>query len=244
MSTRRDTAARSRFSIRPEPPIPRSTIRRACSAIFPAIRPCAVGHPKCSGCRSNICAWGSNTLDTANTTAPLTITTAPAATRATTIPCSSTCGPRIEARRTLYRARLHSPPNAGGSMERTHLVTIAICLAGVAACANLPRSRDLANPDVHGKVLAQQVCSNCHGVTGISISPNIPILAGQQEAYLVAQLKDFRKQSRRDPAGFEYMWGISRSLTDNQIDELAKYFSAQRPRVQTNEASPAHIDAG
>jgi cytochrome c553 len=129
-------------------------------------------------------------------------------------------------------------------MERTHRIAIALCLAGVTACANLPRSRDLANPDVHGSVLAQQVCSNCHGVTGTSISPNIPILAGQQEAYLVAQLKGFRKQSRRDPAGFEYMWGISRSLTDNQIDELAKYFSAQKPRVQANEASPAHIEAG
>ncbi len=129
-------------------------------------------------------------------------------------------------------------------MERAHRIGIAICFAGVAACANLPRSRDLANPEVHGKVLAEQVCSNCHGVVGTSISPNVPNLAGQQEAYLVAQLKGFRKQTRRDPAGFEYMWGISRSLTDHQIDELAHYFSAQTPVLQGNEAEPALIPAG
>lgn len=129
-------------------------------------------------------------------------------------------------------------------MGRAHRIGVAVCFAGVAACANLPRSRDLANPDVHGKVLAQQVCSNCHGVTGTSTSPNVPNLAGQQEAYLVAQLKGFRKQSRRDPAGFEYMWGISRSLTDNQIDELAKYFSTQTPVLQANEGEPARIAAG
>jgi len=129
-------------------------------------------------------------------------------------------------------------------MEREHRIGVVVCFAAVAACANLPRSRDLANPDVHGKVLAQQVCSNCHGVTGTSISPNAPNLAGQQEVYLVAQLKGFRKQSRRDPAGFEYMWGISRSLTDNQIDELAQYFSTQAPIPQANEGEPARIAAG
>ena len=42
-------------------------------------------------------------------------------------------------------------------------VAVAVALA---ACSNLPRSRDLANPDVSGTTLAQQVCSNCHGVTG------------------------------------------------------------------------------
>ena len=129
-------------------------------------------------------------------------------------------------------------------MERAHRIGVAICLAGIAACANLPRSRDLANPNVSGKVLAQQVCSNCHGVIGTSISPGIPNLAAQQEAYLVAELKGFRKESRRDPAGFEYMWGISRSLTDSQIEELAQYFSAQKPVLQSNEGEPARIEEG
>ena len=66
-------------------------------------------------------------------------------------------------------------------------------------------------------VTAQQVCSNCHGLDGNSISPNFPTLAAQQESYFIEQLKSFRSHNRHDPAGFEYMWGLSRNLTDEQI---------------------------
>ena len=84
-------------------------------------------------------------------------------------------------------------------------------------CANPERSRDLGNPAIAGSVLAQQTCSMCHGVTGVATSPNFPNLAGQTEGYVVAQLTEFRSHSREDPAGFEYMWGIARRLTDAQI---------------------------
>jgi cytochrome c553 len=109
-----------------------------------------------------------------------------------------------------------------------------ICLVtatalSIAGCTNLERSRDLANPDIRPEVTAAQVCSNCHGLDGNSISPNFPRLAGQQEAYVVAQLEGFRSHQRSDPAGYEYMWGISRSLNDAQIKGLAEYFSKQSP---------------
>ena len=73
-----------------------------------------------------------------------------------------------------------------------------------------------------------QVCSNCHSVDGNSINPNFPKLAGQQEDYLVAQLTYFRSHNRADPEGSEYMWGIARKLTDEQIKGLATYFSQQK----------------
>jgi len=110
-------------------------------------------------------------------------------------------------------------------------VTLVLALATVgSACTNLDRSRDLANPNVPPAVTAVQVCSNCHGVDGNSVSPNFPRLAGQQQAYIVAQLENFRSHQRSDPAGFEYMWGISRSLTDDQIKGLADYFAMQVPQ--------------
>jgi cytochrome c553 len=112
-------------------------------------------------------------------------------------------------------------------MNARVVVPLAFAVA-VVACSNLPRSRDLANAEVSGATLAVQVCSNCHGPGGNSISPNFPRLAAQQREYLSAQLREFRSHSRRDPAGFEYMWGISRSLTDKQIDELADYYAGQR----------------
>ena len=127
-----------------------------------------------------------------------------------------------------------------------HIPTILALLAAalVAGCANPGRSRDLANPNVPAVTLAQQVCSNCHGVTGVSVSPNFPNLAGQTPAYIAAQLKEFKKHDRADPAGFEYMWGISRSLSDAQIDGLAAYFAAQAPTHLPPEESANRMAIG
>jgi cytochrome c553 len=111
-------------------------------------------------------------------------------------------------------------------MQRFAL-SLAVAVASLAGCANLERSRNLADPNVSGQTLAQQICSNCHGIDGNSVSPNFPNLAAQQKGYLAAQLEGFRKPGRSDPAGFEYMWGLSRHLTDKQIGELADYFAAQ-----------------
>lgn len=115
-------------------------------------------------------------------------------------------------------------------MKKTPLA-LALILAFVgSACTNLERSRDLANPKVRPEVTALQVCSNCHGADGNSVSPNFPRLAGQQPGYLVSQLENFRNHHRSDPEGFEYMWGISHKLSDDQIKGLADYFARQVPR--------------
>lgn len=127
------------------------------------------------------------------------------------------------------------------------LLTAALCISALSlssGCADLTRSRNLANPQVTATTLAQQVCSNCHGVTGNSISPNFPVLAGQVEAYTVAQLNGFKSHSRQDPAGFEYMWGLSRNLTDDQIKGLAAYFAAQKPSAQRVQGQAQQVEAG
>lgn len=113
---------------------------------------------------------------------------------------------------------------------KTVSLTLALILAAIGAgCSTTSeRSRNLADPSVSGKTLAQQVCSNCHGIDGNSVNPNFPKLSGQQKEYFVSQLKEFKSHDRFDPAGFEYMWGLSRSLTDKQIDELAAYFAPQK----------------
>jgi cytochrome c553 len=127
------------------------------------------------------------------------------------------------------------------------ILPIAALLLGVLAsgCANLERSRDLANPAVPGKVLAEQVCSLCHGVDGNSVSPAFPQLAGQQTVYLVNQMNNFRAHQRTDPAGSEYMWGISHHLTDEQIAALAEYYTKQTARrPATASADPQLVAAG
>ena len=111
-------------------------------------------------------------------------------------------------------------------------LSIALALAAiatVAGCAAPERSRALNNAATPPVTIAQQVCSNCHGIDGNSVSPNFPRLAAQQPAYTIEQLTSFRTHHRSDPAGFEYMWGLSRHLTDDQIKGLAEYFAAQAP---------------
>jgi cbb3-type cytochrome c oxidase subunit III len=106
-----------------------------------------------------------------------------------------------------------------------HIICIGM-LVGGAACQDLERSRQIDNPAVSGKTIALQVCSNCHGVNGVSVSPTFPKLAGQQKEYLVDQLTDFKSHTRADPNAKRFMWGFTH-LTESQIDELATYFSSQ-----------------
>jgi cytochrome c553 len=78
---------------------------------------------------------------------------------------------------------------------------------------------------------------------GNSESPNFPRLAGQQPAYLISQLENFRNHHRADPEGFEYMWGIASKLSDEQIKGLAEYFSTQTPRPVAA-AGAVQLEAG
>jgi len=54
----------------------------------------------------------------------------------------------------------------------------------------------------------------------------MPNLAGQQRDYLVQQMQDFRAGKR--PATI--MHQIAKGYSDEQIDALAAYFSAQKSR--------------
>ena len=64
-------------------------------------------------------------------------------------------------------------------------------------------------------------CAGCHGVDGISPSPQWPNLAGQKAVYLVKQLQDFRSGARSDP-----VMGIAAApLSDADIADLAAFFS-------------------
>lgn len=130
-------------------------------------------------------------------------------------------------------------------MNRKSIVlTLAVAAIG-AGCAAPERSRNLNDPSVAPRTMAEQVCSTCHGIDGNAVSPNFPRLAGQMPDYTIEQLKAFRGHSRSDPAGFEYMWGLSRHLTDAQIEGLAAYFASQAPKPNAETAvSPDLAAAG
>jgi cytochrome c553 len=91
--------------------------------------------------------------------------------------------------------------------------------------------------------LATETCVSCHGLGGRSSIPTFPRLAGQTPAYIEAQLKAFRDQTRGDPDAIAYMWGMASQLSDGTIAALADYYSQQRPATGAS-GNAAAIAAG
>lgn len=75
------------------------------------------------------------------------------------------------------------------------------------------------------KATATGVCAGCHGPQGISAAETFPNLAGQKKTYLAGALKAYRDKTRNAPM----MNGLAASLSDQQIDDLATYFSTLKP---------------
>jgi cytochrome c553 len=67
-------------------------------------------------------------------------------------------------------------------------------------------------------------CLGCHGQNGNSNSVQWPKLAGQQATYLEGQMKAFKSGQRSNTM----MQAIAASLSDEDISNLAAYFSSQK----------------
>ncbi len=92
----------------------------------------------------------------------------------------------------------------------TLIVTLAIAPAALAA--------DLEA----GKVKALTVCAACHGANGVSVSDEIPNLAGQRTAYLEGQLKALKVGTRKD----QIMNPIAAQLSNDDIANVSAYFGS------------------
>lgn len=64
-------------------------------------------------------------------------------------------------------------------------------------------------------------CSACHGPTGVSASPMFPNIAGQNDAYIIKQLQDFKSGARTDAM----MAPMAANLSDEDMADLAAHFS-------------------
>ncbi len=98
--------------------------------------------------------------------------------------------------------------NAGWLLPACTLV--AVFFLGQALAQDARSGRDLA-----------QKCVVCHGADGLAVAPNAPNLAGENAAYIVAQLEAFRSGKRQH----EQMSLIAADLEDGEIQDLAKWYS-------------------
>ncbi|MGB5398485.1 MAG: cytochrome c [Gammaproteobacteria bacterium] len=99
---------------------------------------------------------------------------------------------------------------------KRQILTLLSALA-LAAAANVANAGDAAA----GKAKAA-TCAGCHGAAGISAVPIYPNLAGQKEAYLVAQMKAFKDGTRANAI----MAPMAKPLSDADIANLAAYYAS------------------
>lgn len=82
------------------------------------------------------------------------------------------------------------------------------------------------------------ICMACHGPDGNSPNPIWPKLAGQHPSYIKKQLHDFKGGARSN----ELMTPMAMPLSDQDIEDLAAYFSQQDQ--SGGKADAALADAG
>jgi cytochrome c553 len=116
------------------------------------------------------------------------------------------------------------------SMTRWVWLVLAVCAAPLT----------MAKGAADAGAAKSATCAACHGATGNSANPVWPSLAGQNAAYLIGQLKQFKANARINSNGV--MPGLAAPLSDQDIQDLAAFFS-----VQTStglEADPSYWQAG
>ncbi len=97
--------------------------------------------------------------------------------------------------------------------------TWAVSIAAVAAVGMA--STAMAGSAAAGKEKSM-LCMGCHGENGISVSPDIPNLAGQKEVYLQNALKDYQTEIRKNPI----MSSMAAGLSPEDITDLAAYYAS------------------
>jgi cytochrome c553 len=75
--------------------------------------------------------------------------------------------------------------------------------------------------DVKAGRAKAMMCQACHGLDGLSKTPDAPNIAGQIEPYLVTQLQAYKSGARKNDA----MSVVAPSLSDKDIEDLAAYYS-------------------
>ena len=111
----------------------------------------------------------------------------------------------------------------------TLFVFASVCAARSAYAADVEAGRQKA-----------QVCTACHGADGNSSIAANPSLAGQPAQFIATQLLMFREGNRKDAQ----MSPFAANLTNSDINNLAAYFSAQKPAAPGRKIDAAKAQGG
>lgn len=100
---------------------------------------------------------------------------------------------------------------------------MSFLLRAIASSLVLVSLQSFAQGDAAAGETKAAICAACHGADGNSAVPNWPKLAGQHQQYLVRQSTLIKANARPVPE----MLGITPGLTEQDILDIAAYFSQQ-----------------
>ena len=125
------------------------------------------------------------------------------------------------------------------------------CLAGKKTAAKAPASAAVSavrksDPKAGRKKANDAGCVQCHGKEGLSNHPEVPNLAGQNDLYIVKQLKEFQKVRPGQDAPYGTIERHNRmmdvraaALGETDVWNLAAFFLDQPCSAGAQGASPA-----
>lgn len=105
-------------------------------------------------------------------------------------------------------------------------VVLAVLLGATQASfgqSGSPRAGNAAQ----GGIVSEAKCAACHGADGNSADPHVPKFAGQISDYLYAQLRAYRKGSRKS----EIMSVIVADLSDTDMATVASFYGRQQRKA-------------
>ena len=110
------------------------------------------------------------------------------------------------------------------------LLTVAIATISMVGAVNAQEIKGNAQA-AEAKV---SMCIGCHAIPGYRSSfPEIytvPLLGGQNAAYITAALQAYKKGERKHPT----MRSIAGSLSDQDMADIAEYYAAQNAATTIN----------
>jgi cytochrome c553 len=119
-------------------------------------------------------------------------------------------------------------------MIRTRLPTVCAVLVVLGALAAPANTAEVAADPTSREFSAKMLmCSQCHGLNGVPVRPNIPVIWGQDDAYLLKQLRDFRTKTR----DAELMTWASITLHEPEMPHATAYFSKKAWPARRAEAA-------
>ena len=107
-------------------------------------------------------------------------------------------------------------------MKTSLALLVLAAFAGTATAAEV-----VGNPKAAASKI--EMCIGCHGIPGYKASfpevYRVPMIGGQSAKYIESALHAYKKGDRKHPS----MRGIAASLSDQDIADVAAYYSQQTP---------------